>query len=277
MTDVPEINQKLTVKEKKAKDQQQVIELHDKYTSSKLRLADLDSKKNEPLNFTGSYDQLQLFFEAKQNEMKEIERAMQNERIYMRDMWYKYSHLNIKVKTHTRLDKMRAEIKEMKKQETAVARENKKISKNFDMNKLNNLPLELVDIIRSFIPYETRNILIESTRPFRLFNNLTTCTLKSFLMNINYMAAYFTLLPTNEQKLKQIFNPNVTSQWKPDWLEYTNRDCIETRIKHIFHKFKKTNPKGAYELMRMFVVLINPYKTYNKHDGRWTRLTSIPV
>lgn len=277
MTDVPETNQKLTVKEKKAKDRQQVINLYDKYTASKLRVADLDSKKNEIIHFTGSYDELQWFFETKQNEMKYIEKQIINERIYTRDILHKYNLLNRKVKTNTRLDKMREEIKALKKEETVVSRANKKLSKNFDMNKLNNLPLEIVDIISSFIPYETRNILIESKRPFRLFNNLTTCTLKSFLMNINYTAAYFTLLTSDEQKQKQIFNPSSTNIWKPDWLEYTNRDCIETRIKHIFHKFKKTNPKGAYELMRMFVVLIKPDKTYNKHDGRWTRLTSIPV
>jgi hypothetical protein len=164
----------------------------------------------------------------------------------------------------------------MKKEESCVAKTNKQLAVSFDIKMLHKLPLELVDIIATYLPYEVRNTLVEERKPFRLFKNLTTCTLKSFLMNICYTAEYFTLL-TEDEKLKNIYIDNAAISWNPDWFKYKTKIEIETRIKHIFHTFKKSCPKGAYKLMRMFIVLIKPDKKYDNYDGNWTRLTSIPL
>jgi hypothetical protein len=186
---------------------------------------------------------------------------------------------------------MKEEIQEMKKKESVVTKTNKKLAENFDMNMLDRLPLELVDIIATYLPYEVRNTLIEERKPFRLFKNLTNCTIRSFLMNICYTPEYFSLL-SEEEKQTYIYKPENNPHpylpnlqnphhghfaWNPDWLQYTKKDEIETRIKYIFHAFNKSCPKGAYKLMRMFIVLIKPDKKYNKYDSSWTRLTSIPV
>jgi hypothetical protein len=195
------------------------------------------------------------------------------------------------VDCQTKVDNAKEEIKEMKKEESIIAKSNKKVSFNFELNKLNSLPLELVDIIKSFIPYEIRNTLIEERKPFRLFKNLTTLTAKSFLMNICYTTEYFSLL-SEEEKQKYIYKPENNHhayhpnlhyphyghfEWNPDWLQYTKKNDIETRIKYIFHLFKKSCPTGAYKLMRMFLILIKPDKKYNKYDGNWLRITRIPL
>jgi hypothetical protein len=229
--------------------------------------------------------------EIKKHEMQTINKELLISMRRKTILWYRYKFLKHAVELQTKVDAAKEEITEMKKKETIVAKANKKNAAGFDLNMLNRLPLELVDIIESYMPYEVRNTLIEERKPFRLFKNLTTRTLRSFLMNICYTREYFSLL-SEEEKQTYIYKPENNPHpylpnlqnphhghfvWNPDWLQYTKKDEIETRIKYIFHAFNKSCPKGAYKLMRMFIVLIKPDKKYNKYDGSWTRLTSIPV
>lgn len=267
---------KLPVKERNKKDREKLQDIYNNYVLSTIKVHTLEKRKNATICFNGSYDELTQLIDIKIDEMKEVERELKKERRTLLDLWYKYKSLKHRVDNQIRLDKMKEEIKEMKKEELSLAKENKKLSTAFNMNMLDRLPLELVDIIKSFIPYEIRNTLIEEKKPFRLFKNLTPCTLKSFLMNICFTAEYFTLL-TDDEKQQQIYKPGNTLTWRPEWFEYVKRDELETKIKHIFHTFKKSCPKGAYKLMRMFLVLINPDKKYNNYDSNWFRLTSIPL
>jgi len=267
---------RLTVKERKEKNKEKLKDVYNSYVSSKKQVNILDRKKTATICFNGSYEALVEFLEIKKYEMKEIEKELKKERGNMCILYYNYKELKRKVDSQTRLDNERKEIQEMKKEESCIAKTNKQLAVSFDIKMLDRLPLELVDVIESFIPYEIRNNLIEERKPFRLFKNLTTCTLKSFLMNICYTAEYFTLL-TEDEKLKNIYIDDQAISWNPDWFKYKTKIEIETKIKHIFHAFKKSCPKGAYKLMRMFIVLIKPDKKYDEYDGNWTRLTNIPV
>ena len=282
---------RLTLKERQEKNREKLKDLYNNYVLSRKKVNTLEKRKTATICFNGSYDELIELMEIKKHEMKEIEKDLKTERINVHWLWIKYKRLKNKVYNQDRLNKMKEEIQEMKKEETVVAKTNKQNASGFDINILDRLPLELVDIIASYLPYEVRNSLIEERRPFRLFKNLTPVTIRSFLMNICYTPEYFSLL-SDEEKLTYIYNPDNNPHpylpnlqnphhghfaWNPDWLQYTKKEEIETRIKHIFHTFKKVCPKGAYKLMRMFIVLIKPDKKYNKYDGSWTRLTSIPV
>jgi hypothetical protein len=267
---------RLSVKERKEKNKEKLKDVYNSYILSKKRLNILGRKKTATICFNGLYNELVEFLEIKKHEMKEIEKELKKERGNMCVLYFNYKELKHKVDSQTRLDNERKEINDMKKEESCIAKTNKQLAASFDMNMLDRLPLELVDIIATYLPYEVRNTLVEERKPFRLFKILTTCTLKSFLMNICYTAEYFTLL-TEDEKLKNIYIDDEAISWNPDWFQYKTKIEIETKIKHIFHKFKKSCPKGAYKLMRMFLVLINPDKKYNKYDGSWTRLTSIPV
>jgi len=282
---------RLTLKEKKKKDREKLKDLYTNYVLSKKKVNTLEKRKTATICFNGSYDELIELMKIKKHELKEIEKDLKAERINVRWLWFKYKRLKNKFDSQTRLDKMKEEIQEMKKKESVVTKTNKKLAENFDMNMLDRLPLELVDIIATYLPYEVRNTLIEERKPFRLFKNLTNCTIRSFLMNICYTPEYFSLL-SEEEKQTYIYKPENNPHpylpnlqnphhghfaWNPDWLQYTKKDEIETRIKYIFHAFNKSCPKGAYKLMRMFIVLIKPDKKYNKYDSSWTRLTSIPV
>jgi len=282
---------RLTLKERKEKDREKLKDLYNNYVLSKKKVNTLEKRKTTTICFNGSYDELIELMKIKKHELKEIEKDLKAERINVRWLWFKYKRLKNKFDSQTRLDKMKEEIQEMKKKESVVTKTNKKLAENFDMNMLDRLPLELVDIIATYLPYEVRNTLIEERKPFRLFKNLTNCTIRSFLMNICYTPEYFSLL-SEEEKQTYIYKPENNPHpylpnlqnphhghfaWNPDWLQYTKKDEIETRIKYIFHAFNKSCPKGAYKLMRMFIVLIKPDKKYNKYDSSWTRLTSIPV
>jgi len=282
---------RLTVKERKEKNKEKLKDVYNSYVSSKKQVNTLEKRKIATLHFNGLYNELVEFLEIKKHELKIIRKELKNEYINMYTLRYKYKRLKHKVDSQTRLDKMKEEIQEMKKEEIVVTKTNKQEDVSFDIKMLDKLPLELVDIIATYLPYEVRNTLIEERKPFRLFKNLTPMTIRSFLMNICYTPEYFSLL-SDAEKLTYIYNPDNNPHpylpnlqnphhghfaWNPDWLQYTKKEEIETRIKHIFHAFKKSCPKGAYKLMRMFIVLIKPDKKYNKHDGSWTRLTSIPV
>lgn len=267
---------RLTVKERKEKNKEKLKDVYNSYVSSKKQVKTLEKRKTATLHFNGSYNELVEFLEIKKHEMKEIEKELKKERGNMCVLYFNYTELKHKVDSQTRLDKERKEINDMKKEESCIAKTNKQLAASFDIKMLDKLPLELVDIIATYLPYEVRNTLIEERKPFRLFKNLTTCTLKSFLMNICYTAEYFTLL-TEYEKLKNIYIDDQAISWNPDWFKYKTKIEIETKIKHTFHAFKKSYPKGAYKLMRMFIVLIKPDKKYNEYDGNWTRLTSIPV
>jgi len=267
---------RLTVKERKEKNKEKLKDVYNSYVSSKKQVNTLEKRKTAILHFNGSYNELVEFLEIKKHEMKEIEKELKKERGNMCVLYFNYTELKHKVDSQTRLDKERKEINDMKKEESCIAKTNKQLAVSFDIKMLDKLPLELVDIIATYLPYDVRNTLIEERKPFRLFKNLTTCTLKSFLMNICYTAEYFTLL-TEDEKLQNIYIDNAAISWNPDWFKYKTKIEIETKIKHTFHAFKKSCPKGAYKLMRMFIVLIKPDKKYDEHDGNWTRLTSIPV
>jgi hypothetical protein len=267
---------RLTVKERKEKNKEKLKDVYNSYVSSKKQINILEKKKNATLSFNGLYNELVEFLEIKKYEMKEIEKELKKERGNMCVLYFNYTELKHKVDSQTRLDKERKEINDMKKEESCIAKTNKQLAVSFDIKMLDKLPLELVDIIATYLPYEVRNTLVEERKPFRLFKNLTTLTLKSFLMNICYTAEYFTLL-TEDEKLKNIYIDGQAISWNPNWLKYTTKIEIETKIKHTFHVFKKSCPKGAYKLMRMFIVLIKPDKKYDNYDGNWMRLTSIPV
>jgi hypothetical protein len=282
---------RLTLKERKEKDKEKLKDLYNNYVSSRKKVNTLEKRKTATICFNGSYDELVELMEIKKQTLKEIEKDLVKERGNMYWFWNKYKYLKHAVDMQTTVDNTKEEIKEMKKEESALTKANKKLAEGFDINMLDRLPIELVDIIESFIPYEVRNVLIEERKPFRLFKNLTTHTIKSFLMNICYTAEYFSLL-SEEEKQSYIYKPENNPHaylpnlqnphyghftWNPDWLQYNKKKDIETRIKYIFHIFKLRCPKGAYKLMRMFLVLIKPDKKYNKYDGSWTRLTSIPV
>jgi hypothetical protein len=270
------VQTKLTLKERKAKDNELLKTLLFQYKESKKRINNLHKQKTESIHFEGSYENLKHIFESKKQHMKTIEKELKAETNAMWKIKCALNPLHEKIKINNRLDKMREEIKDMKKEECIAAKLNKQAVTKLDFNMFLKLPLEVVDIIQSFIPYEIRVSLLEERKPFKLFKNLTICTLGSFLMNITYKAEYFTLLTENE-KQKQIYNQDDIRLWNPDWFQYKTRNCIETKIRYIFHKFKKNCPKGAYELMRMLLVLIKPDKKYNKYDGNWTKLTEIPV
>ena len=267
---------RLTVKERKEKNKEKLKDVYNSYVSSKKQINILEKKKNATLSFNGLYNELVEFLEIKKHEMKEIEKELKKERGNRCILYFNYTELKHKVDSQTRLDKERKEINDMKKEESCIAKTNKQLAVLFDIKMLDKLPLELVDIIATYLPYDVRNTLVEERKPFRLFKNLTTCTLKSFLMNICYTAEYFTLL-TEDEKLKNIYIDNAAISWNPDWFKYKTNIEIKTKIKHTFHAFKKSCPKGAYKLMRMFIVLIKPDKKYDEYDGSWTRLTSIPV
>ena len=282
---------KLTVKERKEKKKEDLKTMSNEYGETYKLIKFLRKKKTATINFDGSYDELVELMEIKKQEMKEISKELALVTARRCYLWYKYSQLKHAIDLQKNVDNAKEEIKEMKKEETIVAKTNKRLAGSFDMIMLDKLPLEVVDIIATYIPYEVRNTMIEERKPFKLFKNLTTCTLKSFLMNICYTTEYFSLL-SEEEKQTYIYKPENNPHpylpnlqnphyghfdWNPDWLQYNKKTDIETRIKYIFHKFKKSCPKGAYKLMRMFLILINPDKKYNKYDGSWTRLTSIPV
>lgn len=267
---------RLTVKERKEKNKEKLKDVYNSYVSSKKQINILEKRKTATLHFNGSYNELVEFLEIKKQERKLLEKELSKENINRVSLLCKYSSLKSRVDSQTRLDKEKKEINVMKKEELVLAKTNKQLAASFDMIMLDKLPLEVVDIIATYIPYEVRNTMLEERKPFKLFKNLTTCTLRSFLMNICYTAEYFTLL-TEDEKLKNIYIDNAAISWNPDWFQYKTKIEIETKIKHIFHAFKKSCPKGAYKLMRMFIVLIKPDKKYNKYDGNWTRLTSIPV
>jgi len=282
---------KLTVKERKEKTKEKLKAVYNNYVTSRTKVHTLEKRKTATICFDGSYNELVEFLEIKKQERKLLEKELSKESINRASLLCKYSSLKNKVDSQTRLDKEKKETNDMKKEELIVAKTNKQLAASFDMIMLDKLPLEVVDIISTYLPYEVRNSLIEERRPFRLFKNLTTCTLRSFLMNICYTKEYFSLL-SEEEKQTYIYKPENNPHpylpnlqnphhghfnWNPDWLQYTKKEEIETRIKYIFHLFKKSCPEGAYKLMRMFLVLIKPDKKYNKYDGSWTRLTSIPV
>jgi recombinational DNA repair protein RecR len=282
---------RITLKERKEKNNEKLKDLYNNYVLSRKKVNTLEKRKTVTICFNGSYDELIELMEIKKHEMKEIEKDLKTERINVHWLWIKYKRLKNKVDSQTRLDKMKEEIQEMKKEETILAKTNKQLAASFDTKMLDKLPLEVVDIIATYLPYEVRNSLIKERKPFRLFKNLTTCTLRSFLMNICYTREYFSLLSEEEKQTyiykpennPHLYLPNLQNPhhghfaWNPDWLQYTKKEEIETRIKYIFHLFNKSCPKGAYKLMRMFIVLIKPDKKYDKYDGSWTRLTSIPV
>jgi hypothetical protein len=269
---------RLTSKERKEKNKEDLKNISNECVQSKKLLQSLRKKKTATICFDGNFYKLIELCEAKKREMLEIDKELSVALKNMNRLSYRYKYLKHSVDLQTKVDNMKEEIKDMKKEESVVAKANKQYAVAFDLNQLNRLPLEMVDIIESFIPYEIRNTLIEEKRPFRLFKNLTPITLKSFLMNICYTPEYLSLISEGE-KQKYIYNPETqpVGNWNPDWLDYNKRKDIETRIKYIFQLFKKSSPKGAYKLMRMFLVLINPDKKYDKHDGSWLRLNSIPV
>jgi hypothetical protein len=282
---------KLTLKERKEKKKEDLKNLYNEYVEINRLVQSLKKKRTATINFNGSYEELVELMEIKKHEMKEIDKALLVSTRRKCNLWYRFKFLKRAVDLQTKVDNAKEEITEMKKKEIIVAKTNKQNASGFDLNMLNRLPLELVDIIESYMPYEVRNSLIEERKPFRLFKNLTPCTIRSFLMNICYTREYFSLL-SEEEKQTYIYKPENNPHpylpnlqtphhghfdWNPDWLQYTKKEHIETRIKYIFHLFKKSCPEGAYKLMRMFIVLIKPDKKYNKYDGSWTRLTSIPV
>lgn len=282
---------KLTLKEQKEKKRENLKNLYNEYVETNRLIQSLRKQKTATINFDGSYDELVELMEIKKHEMQTINKELIISIKRKTILWHRWCRLKHAVDLQTKADNAKEEIQEMKKEESVVAKTNKQNADGFDLNMLNRLPLELVDIIESYMPYEIRNTLIEERKPFKLFKNLTTCTIRSFLMNICYTKEYFSLL-SEEEKQTYIYKPennphpylpnlqnphNGHFNWNPDWLQYTKKEHIETRIKYIFHLFKKSRPEGAYKLMRMFLVLINPDKKYNKYDGSWTRLTSIPV
>jgi hypothetical protein len=267
-----EAPKKLNLKERKAIKQENELfalnEVKEEYNTSVNRVKEARKLLKKRYVLKGTYVELQEKMKSMNHEIKNNRANLfkrRNEMFYYREKYYKMLH---KLEISDRLETMKNEIQEMKKNERVIAKNNKKQAKKFDLKYLTKLPKEIEDLIGQFLPYEIRNVLIENRRPFSIFKNLAICTLKSFLMHICSTDSYISLLSDDEKSL-QIYDANNVETWYPDWLRYEKRECIETKILHIFHTFKRENPKAAYELMRMFSVLINPTKKYNSYDGNW--------
>jgi len=116
------------------------------------------------------------------------------------------------------------------------------INKKLNITNINNLPLEIINIIKSYLSYETKINLIESKyNPINLIKKLPKHILHILLMNIIKIKNNM----NNDNNDNNINNIN-------NYLNYKKPDII-TKIINIIYILKLTNPEMVYNFLKIFM------------------------
>ena len=122
--------------------------------------------------------------------------------------------------------------------------------------------------IQQFFPYELQLYLImDRYNLATILKQISGNVLGGFFTKMVKTPHYFSILSRNRQKL-QILLPGVQpwnmpkSVYFPDNLLYSSDSKRRQRILATFHIYRKRYPKVAYEMLRMFAIMIKPGKKY---------------
>lgn len=248
------------------------------YNNANERVGILREQINTPITIIGSYEKIQERVQQMKCIITNLKGRLAREMVVFSRCKRKYDKLIYNRSLASSIELMKEDTRRMVSKEKKAAKESTILSnKRIDLKKILQLPEVIIDIIQSYLPYETRNEMIEERyKPFKLIhNNLSIITLRSFLMHICSQPTYFTIL-TSKQKQNQIYDVNNLRNWNPDWGIEPRRQYVLNKLVHTIHVFKLLNPKAAYEFIRMLCILIKPDKKY-RNIKPLIRLTSIPV
>lgn len=265
--------------QKKDAEEEAFQKAYNDYSNANERVCMLREQINGPITITGSYDKIQERVKQMKWIIKDLNGRLNREMVVFERCKRIYDSLVYKRNLAAEVEMLKQDTRRLVSNEKKVMKECAIVSnKRIDLNKILRLPEVLVDIIRSYLPYEILSEMIEERyKPFRLIsNNLSVPTLRSFLMHICAQPTYFTLLTTQEKR-NQLYRVNNWSQWNPDWAKYySDRSYILSKLVHTIRVFKVINPKAAYNFLKMFCILIKSEKKY-KYTRPLIRLTAVPV
>jgi len=248
------------------------------YTNANERVNMLREQINGPITITGSYDKIQERLQEMKWIITDLKARLGRELVVFNRCKKIYDNIIYKQNLTAEATMLKQDTRRLVSNEKKSAKESAvAANKHIDFKKVLRLPEVLVDIIESYLPYEIRTEMIEERyKPFKLIsNNLSTQTLRSFLMHICSQSTYFTLL-TGQEKRNQIYNRNNWSAWHPDWAKFKERSYILNKLVHTIHVFKVLNPNAAYKFIRMLCILIKPDKKY-RNIKPTVRLTTVPT
>jgi hypothetical protein len=143
-----------------------------------------------------------------------------------------------------------------------------------------HFPREILDRIREYIPYDTRNRMIEQRCSTRvLLTRLDTRCLWNLLRVMCVNKGFLKVL-CRLDAMKQI--PGIRAHYNPYYKIHANENAffckivkthIWNKIVHVIHLAKERNPQFAYDILKMIHINIDRTKKYRGHSDfeHWMR------
>lgn len=124
------------------------------------------------------------------------------------------------------------------------------------MQKVNQLPEVIVDIIRQYLPINIKISMFEFTTPTRKLLSRCSAPLKrDFLYSFCRTRQFLSILPYDEA-IKHV-------GYNHSHYEFTsNAKDTEVKILNLIEMAKTSNPKYAYNMLKKLHILIDPTKKY---------------
>ena len=163
------------------------------------------------------------------------------------------------------------------KSQTALAKKNMKkgVYSEPILAKVNALPEVIVNIVGSYLTYETLNELLSENLMHRVVKIGDKNMLLQFIKEVTSKPKYLTLLPREEARKKVVRLSNGDFNPQYSWFSYCLRSCkqLKTEIYDTIMLAKARNPQFAHSVLKTVAVLNTKKWRYNKYVPRIRELT----
>ena len=209
------------------------------YNLKCTNILNLQNNGNKQMFLSGTFIQLKETIKDLQKIITNNNNKLKKELIEKDKLKHKFYYL----KLSNEIIIMDIENTRMLINEKQLLKEYGNINKKLNINKISNLPLEIINIIKSYLSYETKIILIESKyKPINLIKKLSKKVLLILLMNI------FKYIQVKNNNM----NHNININNRINYLNYNKPDII-TKIINIIYILKITNPEMVYNFLKIFM------------------------
>ena len=155
------------------------------------------------------------------------------------------------------------------KAQAALARKNMKkgIYSEPILAKVNKLPEFIVELIGTYLPYETLNEMLSQDLKRRVIRIGDTSMLRRFIQEITTRPKYLTLLSREEALTKVRFLSNGNTNPTYNWISYCLHDFkkLKTVIYDTLLLAKAGNPQFAHSVLKTVAVLNSRKWKVNKY------------
>lgn len=197
---------------------------------------------------TGNPDEIHKMKHAREEQTKKVQRCCleikkKQTKMDATGKKYKIEHLRNRVETIDRSEKNK--IKTKKESESIL-------------QKVQNMPSEIVQIIWSYLPNDVKNILLDIQ--FKsILNSRINHEVKNGLLTMMVRSVSFLLIvPIHVAKLQ--INDSLDSE--PYDAEIYKCAIINLKLRDVIQMAKEKDPNFAYQILRKSLMLIKPNKKY---------------